>query len=156
MRYIWGLWPVVPAMAAILLLATPESAGPIARPVVAALIAVGLAAAVTQSYIRSRIEPLVKVAERLDCERLSRQVLSPMLGIEDLRTDSRIDFVGGIRGTAELERRVDTGGWAAAFALYPTSIGDLKAVADAGAVMPPKSTWFEPKLADGMVSLPLD
>ena len=65
MRYIWGLWPVVPAMAAILLLATPESAGPIARPVVAALIAVGLAAAVTQSYIRSRIEPLVKVAERL-------------------------------------------------------------------------------------------
>jgi uncharacterized protein (DUF1015 family) len=91
------------------------------------------------------------LAERLDCERLSRQVLSPMLGIEDLRTDSRIDFVGGIRGTAELERLVGSGRAAAAFALHPVSVDELFAVADAGEIMPPKSTWFEPKLRDGLL-----
>ncbi|MDR2000405.1 MAG: DUF1015 domain-containing protein, partial [Zoogloeaceae bacterium] len=70
----------------------------------------------------------------------------------DLRRDKRIDFVGGIRGLTELEKRVDSGEMAAAFALYPTSLQDLMSVADAGQVMPPKSTWFEPKLADGLVS----
>ncbi|MCM2269111.1 MAG: DUF1015 family protein [Thermoanaerobaculia bacterium] len=90
-------------------------------------------------------------AERLDCERLSRQVLAPLLGIEDLRTDARIDFVGGIRGTAELERWVDSGRAAAAFAMFPVAVADLFAVSDAGESMPPKSTWFEPKLRDGLL-----
>ena len=89
---------------------------------------------------------------RLDVSVLSDRVLGPLLGIEDLRRDPRIDFVGGIRGLGELERRVRSGEMAAAFALYPTQLSDLMAVADAGLMMPPKSTWFEPKLADGLVS----
>jgi uncharacterized protein (DUF1015 family) len=93
--------------------------------------------------------------ERLDVSLLSRLVLAPVLGIGDPRTDSRIDFVGGSRGLAELERRVDAGLWAVGFSLYPTALADLMAVADAGEVMPPKSTWFEPKLADGLLCLPL-
>jgi uncharacterized protein (DUF1015 family) len=93
--------------------------------------------------------------DRLDVSRLSRLVLEPLLGITDPRTDPRIDFVGGGRGLAALVRRVDADGWAAAFALYPTRLADLMAVADAGLVMPPKSTWFEPKLADGLLSLPI-
>jgi uncharacterized protein (DUF1015 family) len=79
-----------------------------------------------------------------------------MLGIRDPRTDRRIDFVGGIRGLAALEQRVDSGHAAAAFALHPTSMEQLMAVADAGMLMPPKSTWFEPKLADGLLSHVLD
>jgi uncharacterized protein (DUF1015 family) len=94
--------------------------------------------------------------EKLDVSILSREILRPLLGISDPRTDPRIDFVGGVRGMAELEARVDGGDWAAAFALYPTRMADLMAVADAGQVMPPKTTWFEPKLADGLISLPLD
>ena len=111
--------------------------------------------------------------ERLDVRLLTDLVLAPMLGIGDPRIDRRIDFVGGIRGLEGLAARVDGGEWAVAFALYPTGIGDLMAVADAGEViptgldqlfrvadadrvMPPKSTWFEPKLADGLVSYPLD
>jgi uncharacterized protein (DUF1015 family) len=90
--------------------------------------------------------------ERLDVSVLDRCLLAPVLGIEDVRRDPRIDFVGGIRGLEELERRVDSGRAAAAFSLFPTGLDDLMAVADAGQVMPPKSTWFEPKLADGMVS----
>jgi uncharacterized protein (DUF1015 family) len=74
-----------------------------------------------------------------------------VLGIDDPRTNKRIDFVGGIRGLGELERRVNSGEMAVAFALYPTSIDELMAIADAGKIMPPKSTWFEPKLRDGMV-----
>ncbi len=93
---------------------------------------------------------------RLDISLLSRQLLEPVLGVGDPRTDGRIDFVGGIRGLEELERRVDSGDWAVAFALYPTSMDDLMAVAEAGQVMPPKSTWFEPKLADGLVCHMLD
>ena len=92
----------------------------------------------------------------LDAEILSRTVLAPLLGIEDVRNDPRIDFVGGSRGLDGLAARVDSGGMAAAFALYPVSLHQLFAVADAGRVMPPKSTWFEPKLADGLLSLPLD
>jgi uncharacterized protein (DUF1015 family) len=87
---------------------------------------------------------------------LTRNVIEPIFGITDPRTDKRIDFVGGGRGLAGLERLVSSGEMAVAFALYPTQMGDLMAVADAGAIMPPKSTWFEPKLADGMVSHVLD
>jgi uncharacterized protein (DUF1015 family) len=87
---------------------------------------------------------------------LTRNVIEPIFGVTDPRTDKRIDFVGGGRGLGELERLVASGGMAVAFALYPTQMLDLMAVADAGAIMPPKSTWFEPKLADGMVSHVLD
>ena len=89
--------------------------------------------------------------ERLDVSILQKHLLAPVLGIEDQRTSKRIDFVGGIRGMQELERRVNSGEMAVAFALYPTSIEELLAIADAGKIMPPKSTWFEPKLRDGMV-----
>jgi uncharacterized protein (DUF1015 family) len=86
----------------------------------------------------------------LDVSLLQDRVLSPILGIGDPRTDKRIDFVGGIRGTAELERRVNSGEMAIAFSLYPTTLDQLMAVSDAGQVMPPKSTWFEPKLRSGL------
>jgi uncharacterized protein (DUF1015 family) len=86
----------------------------------------------------------------LDVSLLQDRVLSPILGIGDPRTDKRIDFVGGIRGTAELERRVSSGEMAIGFSLYPTTLDQLMAVADAGQVMPPKSTWFEPKLRSGL------
>jgi uncharacterized protein (DUF1015 family) len=89
--------------------------------------------------------------ERLDVSILQRNVLAPLLGIEDPRTSKRIDFVGGIRGLQELEKRVRSGEMKVAFALFPTSIEELLAIADAGKIMPPKSTWFEPKLRDGMV-----
>ncbi len=95
-------------------------------------------------------------SDRLDVSVLTAHALSPVLGVGDTRTDPRIDFVGGIRGMAELEKRVDSGDWAVAFALYPTSIPDLMSVADAKEIMPPKTTWFEPKLADGLISLMLD
>jgi uncharacterized protein (DUF1015 family) len=87
---------------------------------------------------------------------LADNIIGPVLGITDPRRDDRIDFVGGIRGLGELERRVNSGEMAVAFSLFPTSLEDLMAVADAGEVMPPKSTWFEPKLADGLVSHVLD
>jgi uncharacterized protein (DUF1015 family) len=93
---------------------------------------------------------------RLDVSLLQDNLLHPLLGIGDPRTDNRIDFIGGIRGLEELERRVDNGDMAIAFALYPTEMSALMAVADADKVMPPKSTWFEPKLADGLVSHVLD
>jgi uncharacterized protein (DUF1015 family) len=86
----------------------------------------------------------------LDVSRLQDRVLSPLLGIGDPRTDGRIGFVGGIRGPAELERLVRSGSRAVAFSLHPTSVDDLTAIADAGQVMPPKSTWFEPKLRSGL------
>ena len=89
---------------------------------------------------------------RLDVSLLHDHLIEPILGIADARRDKRIDFVGGIRGLAELERRVDSGEMALAFSLHPTRMEDLMAVADAGEVMPPKSTWFEPKLVDGMAS----
>jgi len=85
----------------------------------------------------------------LDVAILQNYILAPVLGIEDPKTDKRIDFVGGIRGIRELERRVKTDS-AVAFAMYPTSIHELFAVADAGLLMPPKSTWFEPKLRSGL------
>ncbi|MBI4911821.1 MAG: DUF1015 domain-containing protein [Acidobacteria bacterium] len=86
----------------------------------------------------------------LDVSILQENLLAPVLGIQDPRTDTRIDFVGGIRGMDELERRVKQG-WAVAFSLYPTSLDQLMSVADAGQIMPPKSTWFEPKLRSGLI-----
>jgi len=87
----------------------------------------------------------------LDCQLLQESLLAPDFGIGDPRTDPRIDFVGGIRGTAELERRVGLGEAAIAFAMHPVTVEDLFAVSDAGEIMPPKSTWFEPKLRDGLL-----
>jgi uncharacterized protein (DUF1015 family) len=90
--------------------------------------------------------------ETLDVSVLQSRVLDPILGIKDVRTDKRIDFVGGIRGTEELEKLVNEGKAAVAFSLYPTTIDDLLRVSDAGEIMPPKSTWFEPKLRDGLLT----
>lgn len=102
-------------------------------------------------YLLSAREHILSedVVDGLDVSLLQDHLLGPVLGIEDPKTDKRIDFVGGIRGLKELERRVDTD-MAVAFSMYPTSIGELFAVADAGRLMPPKSTWFEPKLRSGL------
>ena len=86
----------------------------------------------------------------LDVSLLQDEVLAPVFGIDDPRTSKRIAFVGGIRGTGELEQLVAAGGFACAFSMFPTGIADLMAIADAGGIMPPKSTWFEPKLRDAM------
>ncbi|HEX8988328.1 MAG TPA: DUF1015 family protein [Rhodocyclaceae bacterium] len=110
-------------------------------------------------WYRLNIDPKLFVkdpVENLDVSLLSAHVLGPILGIADLRRDKRIDFVGGIRGLPELEKRVDSGEMAVAFAMYPTRMEALMAVADNNQVMPPKSTWFEPKLADGLVSHVID
>ena len=88
----------------------------------------------------------------LDVSLLQDGVLAPLLGVLDPRTDKRIDFVGGIRGTGELERLVSGGSAAVAFSMHPVTVAELMAIADAGAIMPPKSTWFEPKLRDGLVN----
>ena len=96
------------------------------------------------------------VVERLDVAILSRALLIPVLGIGDQRTDARIDFVGGVRGMRGLEARVDSGDAEVAFALYPTSLEEVMRVSDADKVMPPKSTWFEPKLRSGLVAQSLD
>ena len=87
---------------------------------------------------------------RLDVEGLQQRLLAPVLGIDDPRTSKRIDFIGGIRGTEELEILVDSGKCAVAFSMYPTTVGQLMDIADAGGIMPPKSTWFEPKLRSGL------
>jgi uncharacterized protein (DUF1015 family) len=102
--------------------------------------------------IREANDPI----ERLDVALLARAVLRPILGIGDERTDPRIDFIGGIRGMEALEARVRSGAAAVAFALWPTSLDDVMRVADAGRVMPPKSTWFEPKLRSGLAVQLLD
>jgi uncharacterized protein (DUF1015 family) len=90
-------------------------------------------------------------AKSLDVSLLQHQVLEAILGIKDVRTDKRIDFVGGARGTGALQTMVDSGKAAVAFSLYPVTVDDLMAIADAGGIMPPKSTWFEPKLRDGLL-----
>ena len=92
----------------------------------------------------------------LDVAILERLVLHPIFGIEDVRTDSRIDFVGGIRGTAELERLCIPGNWSVGISMYPTTLDQLMSVSDAGEIMPPKSTWFEPKLRSGLLVHTLD
>ena len=91
-------------------------------------------------------------SDALDVDVLQTSILEPILGVGDVRTDKRIDFVGGIRGTKELERLVNAGSYAVAFSLYPVSVRDLMRISDAGGIMPPKSTWFEPKLRDGLLS----
>ena len=91
-------------------------------------------------------------AQGLDVSRLQDSVLTPSLGIGDVRSDKRIDFVGGARGTSALENLVKSGKAAVAFSLYPVSVNDLMQISDAGGIMPPKSTWFEPKLRDGLLS----
>ncbi len=96
------------------------------------------------------ITDIVDPVEKLDVSILQKYILSEILGVNDPRTDKRIDFVGGIRGLNELEKRVNSGEMTVAFALFPTSIDELISIADAGAIMPPKSTWFEPKLRDGL------
>ncbi len=102
--------------------------------------------------LRPRVPPAAAdPIEALDVSVLHSQLLEPVLKIGDVRTDKRIDFIGGARGTGELARLVDSRTAAVAFSLYPVSIADLMAVADAGAIMPPKSTWFEPKLRDGLL-----
>lgn len=88
--------------------------------------------------------------DRLDVSILQQNLIAPILGIDDPRTDKRIDFVGGIRGLSELQERVDNGQMKIAFAMYPTTLDDLMSIADAGLIMPPKSTWFEPKLLSGL------
>jgi len=90
-------------------------------------------------------------ASGLDVALLQRHVLERLLGIGDIRTDKRVDFVGGARGTDALQRAVDSGGAAVAFSMHPVTIDDLMAISDAGGIMPPKSTWFEPKLRDGLL-----
>ncbi|HEX8310184.1 MAG TPA: DUF1015 family protein, partial [Chthoniobacteraceae bacterium] len=87
---------------------------------------------------------------QLDVTALQERILAPLLGIEDPRTSQRIDFIGGIRGTQELVRLVDTGRAAVAFSMFPTTVEQLMAISDAGQIMPPKSTWFEPKLRSGL------
>ncbi|NLO92198.1 MAG: DUF1015 domain-containing protein, partial [Elusimicrobia bacterium] len=99
--------------------------------------------------------PAEDPVKALDVSVLSDLVLDKILGIKDLRKSDRIDFVGGIRGLGELEKRVNSGEMKAGFALFPTSLEELISVADDNQVMPPKSTWFEPKLADGLISNPL-
>jgi uncharacterized protein (DUF1015 family) len=91
-------------------------------------------------------------ASTLDVSILQDRILGPVLGIHDVRTDKRIDFVGGVHGTLALKRLVDSGDAAVAFSMYPVTIADLMRIADAGGIMPPKSTWFEPKLRDGLLS----
>ena len=93
----------------------------------------------------------VRVVDQLDVARLGEHLLEPMLDIRDPRRDANIDFVGGIRGTEELQRLVDEGRAQLAVSMYPTSIEELVDVSDAGLLMPPKSTWFEPKLRSGML-----
>ncbi|MFW2439547.1 MAG: DUF1015 domain-containing protein [Arenicellales bacterium] len=106
--------------------------------------------------IHNDLQTSTDSVEKLDVQMLDSNLIAPILGISDPRRDTRIDFVGGIRGLGELEKRVNSGEMALAFSLHPTGLDELMAVADAGKVMPPKSTWFEPKLADGLVSYVLD
>ncbi|VAX01493.1 Related to HTH domain of SpoOJ/ParA/ParB/repB family, involved in chromosome partitioning [hydrothermal vent metagenome] len=106
--------------------------------------------------IKDNLIPQDDPVRRLDVSLLQNNLITPILAIDDPRRDKRIDFVGGIRGLGELEKRVNSGEMQVAFALHATQLSDLMAVADAEEVMPPKSTWFEPKLADGLISHVLD
>ncbi len=102
--------------------------------------------------LRSDVTQRIKVTDRLDVSILQNELLAPILGIQDIRADKRIEFIGGVRGTQELERLVNSGEFSVAFSLYPTTLDELMEISDAGEIMPPKSTWFEPKLRDGLLS----
>lgn len=129
-----------------------ESAGEAVRPAGPGEFGLFLAGRWHRLTIKPEWVPQGDPVARLDVSLLQDSLIAPILGITDPRRDKRIDFVGGIRGLGELEKRVNSGEMALAFSLYPTPMEELMAVADAGEVMPPKSTWFEPKLADGMAS----
>ena len=101
-------------------------------------------------------DPQADPVSRLDVSVLQDRLLKPVLGIDDPRTSQRIEFVGGIRGTAALQQAVDSGKAAAAFSMHPVTVAQLMAIADAGQIMPPKSTWFEPKLRSGLFIHTLD
>jgi uncharacterized protein (DUF1015 family) len=135
---------------------TVEASDAPVRPAGAAEFGMYVAGRWHRLRLRPELVPANDPIGRLPITLLARNVIEPLFGITDPRTDKRIDFVGGGRGLAELERRVASGEMAVAFALHPTQMDDLMAVADAGGIMPPKSTWFEPKLADGMVNHVLD
>jgi uncharacterized protein (DUF1015 family) len=122
-----------------------------ARPTSAGEVGMCLGGRWYRLRLASELVPDKDPVGRLPITLLHRNLIEPILGIADQRTDKRIDFVGGGRGLAELARRVDSGEMAVAFSLYPTQMEDVMAVADAGAIMPPKSTWFEPKLRDGLL-----
>mgnify|MGYP001198434340 FL=1 len=132
-----------------------KSAAPV-KPANPAEFGVYLAGQWYRLALHRELIPAGNPVARLDVSLLSDRLLGPVLDITDLRGDKRIEYVGGMRGLPELEKRVNSGDMAAAFALYPTRMEDLMSVAEAGAVMPTKSTWFEPKLADGLVSHVLD
>lgn len=103
-------------------------------------------------YADGVLKGATSVGDTLDVSILQNFLLEPVLGVDDPRTSKRIDFIGGIRGTAELEKLVDSGKFGVAFSLYPVTVEDLMKISDAGEVMPPKSTWFEPKLRDGLLT----
>jgi uncharacterized protein (DUF1015 family) len=128
--------------------ATPKRKGECAMYLGGAWYTLQLDAGSAAAATSSAADPIAS----LDVSRLHDFVLAPLLKIQDERTDKRIDFVGGIRGTGELERIVSRGAAAVAFSLFPTTVTDLMTIADAGAIMPPKSTWFEPKLRDGLLT----
>lgn len=106
----------------------------------------------TDHYANGALKGATSVGDTLDVSILQNFLLEPVLGVDDPRTSKRIDFIGGIRGTAELEKLVDSGKFGVAFSLYPVTVEDLMKISDAGEVMPPKSTWFEPKLRDGLLT----
>ena len=139
---------------------TVEASGPPVRPARASEVGMVLAGRWYRLTLRSDFAAesarSADPVARLPVTLLHHYIIEPIFGVTDPRTDKRIDFVGGGRGLGELARLVSSGEMAVAFALYPTQMRDLMAVADADAIMPPKSTWFEPKLADGMVSHMLD
>ena len=103
------------------------------------------------TWLPTVLDHAQSAAATLDVAVLQKEILGPYLGIGDPRVDKRVKFVGGIRGTRELEKLVDSGEWAVAFSMFPTSMRELMAIADEGGLMPPKSTWFEPKLRDGLM-----
>jgi uncharacterized protein (DUF1015 family) len=133
----------------------PSGGGPV-KPAEVETFGLYVAGAWYRLRIKPALVPRADPVASLDVSLLQDKLLAPILGIGDPRTDARVDFVGGVRGLDELERRVESGKAAAAFALHPTRMEQLMAVADAGKLMPPKSTWFEPKLADGLLSHALD
>jgi uncharacterized protein (DUF1015 family) len=102
------------------------------------------------AHVKAGTFPAEDPVASLDCQIAQDQLLEPLFGIQDPRTSRDVDFVGGIRGHEELERRVDQEGWALALHLFPTRVEQVMSVSDAGKIMPPKSTWFEPKLRSGL------
>jgi uncharacterized protein (DUF1015 family) len=138
-----GLWQKLDA---IFIIKTPGSAKPSRKHELALFLAGKWHTLNFRPHFAATSDPI----EKLDVTLLQKYVLQPIFGIDDPRTSKRINFVGGIRGTGKLEKVVNAGEYACAFSMFPTSILDLMTIADAGGIMPPKSTWFEPKLRDAM------